>query len=121
MGSRFTELVIDCRDARRVADFWAAVLDYKVLESTDELVQIGAADGSGPTLAFAPVPEPKTLKNRLHIDVNPTGQDQAAELERLFALGARRVDVGQGPEVSWVVLADPEGNEFCLLRTQVSA
>jgi phospholipase/lecithinase/hemolysin len=66
-----------------------------------------------------PVPESKTLKNRLHIDVNATGTDQQHELERLLALGARRVDVGQTPDVSWIVLADPEGNEFCLLRGTV--
>jgi hypothetical protein len=65
------------------------------------------------------VPEPKTRKNRVHIDVNAAGHDQAAELKRLLALGARRVDVGQRPDVTWIVLADPEDNEFCLLRRQV--
>jgi hypothetical protein len=64
---------------------------------------------------FVPVPEPKTIKNRLHIDVLPVGGDQAQEVERVLALGARRVDVGQGVQ-TWVVLADPEGNEFCVLR-----
>ena len=66
------------------------------------------------------VPEPKAVKNRLHIDLNPSGCDQAAELERLLALGARPTDVGQGDE-SWVVLADPEGNEFCLLARRIDA
>jgi hypothetical protein len=66
------------------------------------------------------VPEEKTVKNRLHIDVSPSGSDQNAEVERVLALGATRADVGQGRDVSWVVLADPEGNEFCILRGEVS-
>jgi hypothetical protein len=69
-----------------------------------------------PTLTFARVPESKTVKNRLHIDVSPIDGAQEAEVERLLVLGARRVDIGQG-EQSWVVLADPEGNEFCVLRS----
>jgi hypothetical protein len=65
------------------------------------------------------VPEPKTVKGRVHLDVHPPiDGDQATELARLRALGAKPADVGQGPDVSWVVLADPEGNEFCLLRPQ---
>jgi hypothetical protein len=81
---------------------------------------IGGGDpgGSGPVLTFVPVPEPKAVKNRVHPDLNPSGCDQATELERLLALGARRVDVGQG-DASWIVLADPEGNEFCLLERRV--
>jgi hypothetical protein len=66
-------------------------------------------------IVFAPVPEAKTVKNRVHLDVNPSGVDQYVELERLLALGATRVDVGQADDVPWIVLADPEGNEFCLL------
>jgi hypothetical protein len=69
-------------------------------------------------LTFVPVPEAKSGKNRLHIDVNPIGCNQDEEVERLLGLGARRVDIGQG-ERSWVVLADPEGNEFCVLRDRV--
>jgi hypothetical protein len=72
------------------------------------------ADG-GLILVFIKVPEAKTVKNRVHIDISPSGSDQAEETERLIALGAKRVDIGQG-DVPWVVLADPEGNEFCLLR-----
>jgi len=118
MGARFTELVIDCRDPDRVADFWAAVLGYKIVDRGPKgEVEIGGA--SGPTLVFVPVPEPKTLKNRVHIDVNPTDTDQSNELRRLIRLGARRVDVGQGQDVSWIVLADVEDNEFCLLRRRV--
>ena len=69
-------------------------------------------------ICFIPVPEGKTVKNRVHLDVSPSGCEQAEELERLLSLGAHRKDIGQGPDVSWVVLEDPEGNEFCLLRTR---
>jgi hypothetical protein len=125
MGARFTELVIDCRDPNRVAEFWAAVLGYTVIDRGPKgEVEIGSPTNpkgaSGiPTLVFVPVPEGKTLKNRLHIDVNPTDTDQSNELRRLIRLGARRVDVGQSQDVSWIVLADVEGNEFCLLRRRV--
>ena len=120
MGARFTELVVDCLDPGRVAEFWAAVLGYSVLErGASGEVEIGG--GSGPTLVFVPVPEGKKEKNRVHIDVNPIGTEQEEELERLLALGARRVDVGQGPDVSWIVLADVEDNEFCLLRRRLDA
>ena len=78
----------------------------------------GEPTAPAPLLVFLPVPEPKQGKNRLHIDVNPSGCDQDEELERLLALGARRVDIGQR-DVPWVVLADPEGNEFCLLHRRV--
>ena len=119
MASRFTELCIDAHDPEKLAAFWCAVLGYEVLDRDDSYVEIGNPDGTKPTLLFAPVPEPKTVKNRLHIDVNPSDRDQHEEVERLIELGARRADVGQGPDVSWVVLADPEGNEFCVLRSRV--
>jgi len=119
MGARFTELVIDCHDPNRLAEFWAAVLDYEVLDrGPNGEVEIGLR-GTLPTLVFVAVPEPKSVKNRIHIDVNPTETDQSNELRRLIRLGARRVDVGQGNDVSWIVLADIEDNEFCLLRRRV--
>jgi len=125
MTSRFTELTIDAHDPGKVADFWCAVLGYRVTESTDEYVEIASwtpeaeavrAGVVPPTLVFAPVPEGKAVKNRLHIDVSPIDSSQDEEVERLLALGARRVDIGQG-DVGWVVLSDPEGNEFCVLRS----
>jgi catechol-2,3-dioxygenase len=119
MPAKFTELVIDCADTERVAAFWAQVLGYDVLDRDAGAVEIGAAPGAYPTLVFVPVPEPKAVKNRIHIDVNAVGTDQVTELERLLALGARQVDVGQGEDVTWIVLADPEDNEFCLLRRTV--
>jgi Glyoxalase-like domain len=120
MGSKFTELVVDCADPDRMAEFWSAVLDYKITEKDENGVFIEGPPGSGPGLIFQVVPEGKAVKNRLHIDISPVDRDQDEELDRLLALGARRIDIGQG-EVSWVVLADVEGNEFCLLRTRQSA
>jgi predicted enzyme related to lactoylglutathione lyase len=117
MGSKFTELVIDCADPERMAEFWSAVLDYKITEKDEDSVYIEGSPESGPGLLFQIVPEGKSVKNRLHIDVSPVDRDQPEELERILALGARRIDIGQG-DVSWVVLADPEGNEFCLLHTR---
>jgi catechol 2,3-dioxygenase-like lactoylglutathione lyase family enzyme len=123
MSCRITELVLDCADAEKLAAFWSAVLGYVELGRAEDGIEIGPpAAGPGgpqPTLVLSPVAEPKRDKLRLHIDVNATDRDQDAELERLLALGARPVDVGQTGEESWHVLADPEGNEFCLLRRRV--
>jgi hypothetical protein len=118
MPSRFYHLVIDCRDPRAQARFWSAALDQPVLLEEDGEVIVGADPDTYPGLCFLAVPGAKTVKNRLHIDLNPDDQD--AEVARLEALGARRVDIGQGPDVSWVVLADPEGNEFCVLAPHQS-
>jgi len=123
MTSKFTELAIDCADPGALARFWCSVLDYEVHDEDDGLVTIGSRPAAGgtnqpgpvpPTLTFAHVPEGKTAKNRLHLDVSPADRDQENEVRRLLDLGARRADIGQG-DVSWVVLADPEGNEFCVL------
>ncbi len=119
MTSRFTELAVDCADPRALARFWCSVLGYEVQDEEDGLVTIGSP-GVTPSLTFAHVPEGKTVKNRLHLDVTPTDTEQADEVRRLLGLGARRVDVGHGEE-SWVVLADPEGNEFCVLANEVRA
>ncbi|MCP3799407.1 VOC family protein [Allokutzneria sp. A3M-2-11 16] len=127
MASKFTELAIDCADPDGLARFWCSVLDYEVQHKDDECVTIGSPavpegkDRPGPvppTLTFARVPEGKTTKNRLHIDVNATDRDQAEEVRRLLDLGARHADVGQTGDESWVTLADPEGNEFCVLASR---
>jgi hypothetical protein len=118
MASRLTEIVIDSADPGRLGQFWAQVLDYRVIAEEDGDVAIAGPPGSGPDILFQKVPEGKAVKNRIHFDVNATDRGQAAEVERLVALGARRVDIGQG-DVRWVVLADPEGNEFCVLRRRV--
>jgi hypothetical protein len=126
MASKFTELAIDCADPHELARFWCAVLGYEVQDEDDDVVIIGSPlvpegkDRPGPVppaLTFARVPESKSLKNRLHIDLNPTDREQGDEVRRLLDLGARHADVGQG-DASWVVLADPEGNEFCVLATR---
>ena len=114
MSSKLTEIVVDCTDADRLAEFWCAVLRWNVVDRDGESVEIG--DGSdGPTLLFGPVPDDKTVKNRIHLDVRARDGDQRSEVQRIVALGAHTVDIGQG-NVSWVVLADPEGNEFCVLQ-----
>lgn len=115
MGSRWYSVVVDATDPARLGRWWAEVLDYRITyEAADET---SIAGNGGPGLTFVPVPEAKSIKNRLHIDLNPDSQE--AEVERLVNMGARRVDVGQG-EVSWVVLADPEGNEFCVLTARAA-
>ena len=119
MTIRFQALCVDAADPARAADFWEAALGWRrTFEEPDEVVLEPPAgspeDGVSPDLLFLRVPEGKTVKNRLHIDLRP--DDQAAEVARLEGLGARRIDVGQKPDVSWVVLADPDGNEFCVLR-----
>jgi hypothetical protein len=119
VSCRLTELCIDCEDPHRLAEFWRQVLGYDEREREDDLVVIAGPPGTGPFLVFARVPERKAVKNRLHVDLSATDQDQPAELERLLSLGARPVDVGQTGEESWHVLADPEGNEFCLLSSRV--
>ena len=119
MSSRITAIAIDAVQPRVVADFWCSVLGWQVVEEDDGVISIAPADGSWPTIDVAPVPENKTVKNRLHLDLRADGIPTGDELERLLDLGARRVDVGQGADATWVVLSDPEGNEFCLLSRTV--
>jgi hypothetical protein len=113
MPSSFYHLVIDSRDPHALARFWSAVLDQPILFEADGEVIVGAHKNAYPGLCFVPVPEDKTIKNRLHIDLDP--DDQAAEVARILALGAQPAHVGQG-DAPWVVLSDPEGNEFCVLQ-----
>jgi hypothetical protein len=129
MVSRFTELVVDCRDPWRLAAFWRAVLGFEVIDERPDLVEIGSWEPTpaavrerqgAPTIVFVRVPEGKVGKNRLHLDVSPADRSHQEEVDRLVALGARPVDVGQGEGRSWQVLADPEGNEFCVLRSLTS-
>jgi predicted enzyme related to lactoylglutathione lyase len=113
--NRVVSLVMDATDAELLARFWAAALGWQIVKRGGYGLSIGL-DGGPFEIDFRSVPDgPKTVKNRLHLDIKPVSRDQAAELDRLLALGARQVDVGQGSR-SWYVLADPEGNEFCLCR-----
>jgi catechol 2,3-dioxygenase-like lactoylglutathione lyase family enzyme len=117
--ARISSVCIDAVEPRPVADFWAAVLGWEVVEDSDEGISLASPGGNNPTLDILPVPESKQMKNRLHLDLRADGTSFEVEVGRLDGLGARRVDVGQGPDVTWVVFADPEGNEFCLLRRSV--
>ena len=106
---------VDAADPVALGQWWAAALKWVVVNDDPEEFEIRPTPDHLPGLLFARVPEPKTVKNRLHLDLRPDDQD--AEVERLLGLGATRADVGQG-EQTWVVLADPEGNEFCVLRSR---
>ena len=120
MSLHVNALTIDCHNPRELAEWWAVVLDWKIVGFDDD-GDVWVAAGTDPSespgaipLLFLQDPNPKTVKNRLHLDLVPDDQD--AEVARLESLGATQVDIGQG-DVSWVVMADPEGNEFCVLRT----
>jgi catechol 2,3-dioxygenase-like lactoylglutathione lyase family enzyme len=107
--------VIDCRDPETLAAFWCQVLGYQVVSRNEREVDIAPGPAAFPGMAFLHVPGHKHVKNRLHIDLNPS--DQQAEVRRLLALGATQIDIGQG-DAQWAVMADPEGNEFCVLTHQ---
>ncbi|WP_329286616.1 VOC family protein [Streptomyces sp. NBC_00691] len=108
-------VVVDCTDPRGMARFWGEAMDWTVHEATDEQATMRSAQGVGPYLEFIRTPDLKTVWNRVHLDVRPyPGGDLAAEEARLRALGARDPGIDQS-EISWRILADPEGNEFCLL------
>ncbi|MDQ3455141.1 MAG: VOC family protein [Actinomycetota bacterium] len=131
MALRWYTVVVDCRDVAAQAGWWAEVLGWqKVYEADDEVVLVPGYlteemarempwERTPPGLVFVPVSEGKTVKNRLHIDLAPhTSDDRDAEIDRLLEIGAIRVEVEQAPDVSWTVLADPEGNEFCVLSSR---
>jgi predicted enzyme related to lactoylglutathione lyase len=108
-------VVVDCADPPAMARFWGEAMDWTLHEVTDDHAMLRSAKGVGPYLEFLRTPDAKTVKNRTHLDLRPyAGDDQAAEVARLRALGATDVDLGQG-DVPWTCLADPEGNEFCVL------
>ena len=119
MNLRLQSVSFDSTEPKVPADFWEKALGWRRTYAVeDEIVLEPPAgspeDGTSPDLLFVKVPEGKEVKNRLHLDLRPA--DQAAEVRRLEALGATRVSVGQGDDVTWVVMADPDGNEFCVLR-----
>ncbi|MEJ8281989.1 VOC family protein [Pseudonocardia spirodelae] len=121
MGMRWEQIVVDARDPVRLGRWWAEALDWSVVNASPQEFEIQPAQGVTPGLIFVPVAEGKRSKNRLHIDLRPDGV-RDSEVARLLMLGATRVNVGQhrapADEVSWTVLADPEGNEFCVLGEQ---
>jgi Glyoxalase-like domain len=120
VGTRLVHLVVDAADPAGLARFWAAALRWEVGAAEDDEVDVWPAGYTYPDpvalpLVFVPVPGPKAGKNRVHLDLaTESAEHQAAEVDRLLALGAAPADIGQG-DVPWTVLADPEGNEFCVL------
>lgn len=115
MDLEWEQLVIDAAQPRQLAGWWAQALDWVMVHESDEECEIRPAPQRLPGLLFTPVTEAKAGKNRLHLDLRPV--DQEAEVQRLLRLGATRADIGQGDQ-SWVVLRDPEGNEFCVLSSR---
>jgi len=115
MSLEWEQVVVDATDPSSLGRWWADALGWVVVAEEDDEVEIRPAPDRLPGLLFVPVREPKTVKDRLHLDFRPDDRD--AEVARLLALGAARADVGQGDE-SWIVLADPEGNEFCVLSSR---
>jgi predicted enzyme related to lactoylglutathione lyase len=115
-------LTVDARNPKALAEFWAEVLGWSIGEDGDEIGwwierELGDPKKTGfPDILFLKVPDSKIVKNRLHLDLRP--DDQAAEVTRLEKLGAKKIEIGQSsdPDTTWVVMADPEGNEFCILR-----
>jgi len=115
MALEWEQTNVDASDPERLGRWWAEALGWVVVNDDPDEFEIRATPDRVPGLLFASVPEPKSVKNRLHLDLRP--DDQSAEVARLVSMGAHHVDVGQG-DVSWTVLADPEGNEFCVLRSR---
>lgn len=113
MSLEWEQTIINAREPAALGRWWREALGWVVVNDEPDEFEIRPAADRLPGLLFVTVPEPKTVTNRLHFDFRPDDRDR--EVERMLALGATRADVGQG-EVSWVVLADPEGNEFCILR-----
>jgi hypothetical protein len=121
MPVRLHHIVIDAHDLRTLAGFWAEALDWIVLSVRETEVVVGPSIDAPVGLCFMPAGgTTKVSKNRVHLDLTTAADDRDAEIERLLALGARRVDIGQTGEESWDVLADPEGNEFCVVRTKTT-
>jgi predicted enzyme related to lactoylglutathione lyase len=132
MTLRWYTVVVDAHDVASLGRWWAETLDYVIVfEAKDEMAiipkwmpmdpapDLDAFLRAGQGMVFVPVPEAKTVKNRLHIDLAPhTSQDREAEIARLIERGATRVEIGQSPDVGWTVMADPEGNEFCVLSSR---
>ncbi len=111
------QVVVDAHDPRALGRWWARALDWVVTLDADEEFEVRPAADVTPGVLFVRVPDERVVKNRLHLDFRP--DDQAANVQRFLDLGAARADVGQG-DVSWVVLLDPEGNEFCVLNSRIS-
>ena len=120
MPVRLHHIVIDAHDLPGLARFWTQALGWKILSEREREIVIGTDDNAPVGICFMPVTDPKTVKNRVHLDLTSSAADRLQEIDRLVALGARRVDIGQTGAESWTVLADPEGNEFCVVRPKAT-
>lgn len=120
MALRLHHIVVDAHDLPALARFWAQALGWLILSEREQEVVIGPDESAPVGMCFMPVSDVKTVKNRVHLDLTTGSDDRDAEIERLLALGARRVDIGQTGTESWTVLADPEGNEFCVVRPKTT-
>jgi predicted enzyme related to lactoylglutathione lyase len=116
MPIRLHHIVIDAHNLPLLARFWTQALGWTVLSEREREIVIGTDENAPVGICFMPVTDRKTVKNRVHIDLTTSAADREEEIERLLALGARRADIGQTGTESWIVLADPEGNEFCVVR-----
>jgi predicted enzyme related to lactoylglutathione lyase len=120
MALRLHHIVVDAHDLPALARFWAEALGWLILSEREQEVVIGPDETAPVGMCFMPVSDVKTVKNRVHLDLTTGSDDRDAEIERLLALGARRVDIGQTGTESWTVLADPERNEFCVVRPKTT-
>ena len=116
MPVRLHHIVIDTHDLPRLAQFWTQALGWKVLSEREHEIIIGTDENAPVGICFMPVTDQKIVKNRVHLDITTEAQDRDQEIDRLLGLGAQRADIGQTGEESWTVLADPEGNELCVIR-----
>lgn len=126
MTLKIQAVTVDAHNPKALAEFWAEVLGWSIGEDGDDIGwwierELNDPNKTGfPDILFLKVPDSKVVKNRLHLDLRP--DDQAAEVTRLESLGAKKIDIGQStdPDTTWVVMADPEGNEFCVLSARKS-
>ncbi len=117
MSLRLVDLCVDANDPSRLAHFWAAALRWSVADETADTARVAPTDGTGFGLEFVRVPEVKSSQNRVHLDLTTaTMEDQEETVRSLIELGGRHIDIGQSPDETHVVLADPEGNEFCIIE-----
>ena len=116
MPVRLHHIVFDTHDLPLLARFWTQALGWTILSERDAEIVIGPGENAPVGICFMPVSDAKTVKNRVHLDLTTSAADRDQEIDRLLALGARHVDIGQTGAESWTVLADPEGNEFCVVR-----
>jgi predicted enzyme related to lactoylglutathione lyase len=117
--SRLVALCFDANDPLGLARFWAEALHWEIDDATHDEIGLVPTDGTRFGVLFLPVPEQKVGRNRLHLDLTSTSvDDQQESVARLLELGARHIDIGQRPDEGHVVLADPEGNEFCIIEPE---